>query len=82
MEYSKLWSLCRGDFAKGLFMTVAMAVLDLLYQYVVTEHTFSINWKELGLVAAGAGIVYLIKNFGTGAGGKMLTNNLPASKLK
>ena len=74
---SKLGTLKLNDFWKGFVMAVLMTVLDFLYQYIGTKGTFQIDWNQLGLAAGGAALAYLIKNLGTGAGGKMLTNTPP-----
>lgn len=67
---SELWKLTNNDFIKGFLVTVLSAVLTLLYGAIQSGGT--IDWKQIGQVAAATGIAYIIKQFGTDSSGKFL----------
>ena len=77
IEFTKLGTIKLSDFWRGFIMFVIMAMLDFLYQFIGAKGTWAIDWSQLGLVAVGAALTYLLKNLGTGSGGKFLTNDLP-----
>ena len=77
IEFSKLGTIKLSDFWRGFIMFVIMAMLDFLYQFIGMKGTWVIDWSQLGLVAVGAALTYLLKNLGTGSGGRILTNALP-----
>ena len=58
------WGLKVKDFLKGLFMAVGTSVL-VIVQASVSEGSLILNWKQIGMVAAGTAITYLLKNFFT-----------------
>ena len=77
IEFSKLGTIKLSDFWRGFIMFVIMAMLDFLYQFFAAKHSFDVDFKELCLVGIGAALTYLLKNLGTGSGGRILTNALP-----
>ena len=56
------------DWLKGLIMTVITAALTLIYQLLLNGA--QIDWKQVGVVAATAGVGYLLKQLGTDTEGK------------
>lgn len=82
MDYGKLFSLCKSDWVKGLIVAIITVPLGIIVdnaQKVLTNPAapFAINWRLMvaaAIVGAGA---YIIKNFLTGSGGKILTNDPP-----
>ena len=77
IQFTKLGTLQLSDFWRGFICSVIMAALDFLYQFIGMKGTWAVDWSQLGLVAAGAALTYLLKNLGTGSGGRILTNALP-----
>ena len=71
--FSKLWSFQLNDFWKGLVIAVLMAVLTVVYE-TLQKGTLNINWNTVLIAGIGAGVSYLLKNFATGKGGRMLSN--------
>lgn len=69
-----LFNLNLRSLVRGLVMAVMSAVFDFAYQYVVIEKTFAIDYHQLALVVGGTVFTYLSLQFGTGTGGRMLTN--------
>lgn len=57
---SKRWTLKTRDWAISLFQAVALPVLVLLQQKIDSGE-FNLNMKELGMIAAGAAVVHLIR---------------------
>lgn len=68
-----------GDFGRGLLLAFIGAVLTVLYESFANG--FPSDWttlkpallKAIG-VGVTAGIAYILKNLGTGSGGRLLTN--------
>ena len=63
---SKQFSLNARDLVKGLIMAVILPVLNVIQQSIEAG-SFTLDWKRIGLLAAGGFIAYLIKNFLTPA---------------
>jgi len=59
---SKQFSLNARDLVKGLIMAVILPVLNVIQQSIEAG-SFTLDWKRIGLLAAGGFIAYLIKNF-------------------
>lgn len=74
--WTKLWTIKLSDFWRGLIVAVVMAVLTVIYE-TIQKGSLEISWNSVLLAGIGAGISYLLKNLGTGQGGKMLTNDPP-----
>jgi len=71
--FSKLWTFQLNDFWKGLVIAVLMAILTVIYE-TIQKGSLNISWNAVLLAGIGAGISYLLKNFATGSGGRMLSN--------
>jgi VIT1/CCC1 family predicted Fe2+/Mn2+ transporter len=62
------------DFIKGLVLAVLTAVITWAYEAVQSGTLFSPGaLKTVGLVATGAFLAYLVKNFFTNTTGEILT---------
>ena len=62
------------DFFKGLVLFILTAVITWAYEAIQTGTLFSPGaLKAVGLVAIGALLAYLIKNFFTNTAGEILT---------
>jgi len=70
---SKLFTLNISDFTKGFAVAVIAALLTGVQQYASagTVPTW-VQLKTIGLVALGAGVSYIIKNFLTNSEGALL----------
>lgn len=76
MKSSGLWSLTLTDFWKGFILVCIVAALTVI-QNSVSAGTLHVDWNLLATTTITAAIAYLLKNLGTGSGGKMLTNAPP-----
>jgi hypothetical protein len=76
MDCTGLGKLCKNDWVKGLVVAIITAPLTIIYQSVEAG-SLVINWKVIIAAALTGGIAYLLKNLGTGTGGKLLTNDQP-----
>ncbi len=74
--FTKLGTFKLGDLWRGFIITVLMAVLTVIYESI-SKGTLAISWNTVIVAGIGAGISYLLKNLGTGAGGQLLTNAPP-----
>jgi len=63
---SKQFTLNIRDIVKGLAMAVILPVLNVIQQSIEAG-SFTLDWKRIGLLAAGGFIAYMIKNFFTPA---------------
>ena len=63
-QQSTMYKLLTRDFLKALIMAIGAPVLTFLYDSLKAEN-FVFEWKKLLIVAASAGVAYLIKNFFT-----------------
>ena len=79
-NFTRLGKLRMGDWELGLLIAVISAVLTVAYESVSTG-TLNFNWKNMLAVGLTAGISYILKNLGTGAGGKLLSNEQPKLEL-
>lgn len=79
--WSKLGTLKLSDFWRGLIIAVVMAVLTVVYESI-QKGSLDISWNSVLLAGIGAGASYLLKNLGTGQGGRMLTNAPPKPEAK
>jgi hypothetical protein len=62
------------DFFKGLILAVITAVITTVYELLQTGTLFqSESLKQIGLVALGAFLAYIIKNFFDNSKGEFLT---------
>lgn len=61
---SKQYSLDWRDFLKGLFVSVMTSVLVII-ENSISAGQFKFNWREIGIVALGSAVAYLIKNYFT-----------------
>jgi len=73
--FTKLWTLKLGDWERGLIIAVLTTPLTIIYQSLMqTPVTLVFDWKAILGAALAGGIAYILKNLGTGANGKLLTN--------
>jgi hypothetical protein len=79
MKTCDLWKLCSSDWVKGLVVAVLTAPLTIVYESVQAG-ALTLNGKTIALAATGAGIAYILKQFGTGSSGKLLTNKEEVKK--
>ncbi len=82
MDCSALFKLCKSDVFKGFVMALIAMPLGIIIDFaqaVVSNPnaTLTINWKVLVASAVLGGGSYIVKNFLTGSGGKMLSNDPP-----
>jgi hypothetical protein len=74
--FTQLWTVKLGDFERGLIIAVLTTPLTIIYQSVTaTPVTLTFNWTAIIGGAIAGGIAYVAKNFMTGSGGKLLTND-------
>ncbi len=71
--FTKLGTIKLSDWQRGLVIAIIMTPLTIIYQSV-SAGTLVFDWKAILAAALGGGIAYLLKNLGTGEGGKLLTN--------
>lgn len=64
MKTSPLFTLNWQDIAKGLIISVTGAALTAI-QNIINSGSLDLKWQQIGMVAATAGISYLLKNFFT-----------------
>jgi hypothetical protein len=73
--FSLLWSTKLSDWQRGLVVAVLTTPLTIIYDTVTaTPLVFTFDWKKILGTAIAAGIAYVLKNFGTGIHGRILTN--------
>jgi len=84
-EFKPLWRVSLGDWEKGLIMAIIGAVIGVLYEAFTGPTPIALTWVALQPVlmsalkgAIVAALAYMGKNFGTGSGGKILTNAPPS----
>lgn len=63
---SKQFTINIRDIVKGLAMAVILPVLSVIQQSIEAG-SFTLDWKRIGLLAAGGFVAYIIKNFLTPA---------------
>ena len=76
-DFSKLGTLKLNDFWKGFVLAIITAALTILEQSW-SAGSLSIDLMTLATTCGTVGAAYLLKNLGTGAGGKILTNAPPS----
>ena len=64
MKLSTFLSLNQQDFVKGLILSVLVAVLTVI-QATFAAGIFTVDWQNIGAVAATAFVAYLSKNLFT-----------------
>ncbi len=74
--FTKLGTIKLSDWSRGLIIAIIMAPLTIIYQSV-SAGTLVFDWKAIVAAAMTGGVAYLLKNLGTGSGGKLLTNKVP-----
>lgn len=74
--FSALGKLNLNDWAKGFLVAVVSAPLTIVYQSLAAG-VLILNPTAMAIAAAAAGTAYILKNLGTGSGGKLLTNDQP-----
>lgn len=72
---SKRFSLNAPDWLKGLLIATITAPLTVIYTSIQAG-SFTLNWKAIGLMAAGGFLSYVIKNFLTPA--QTIVSGVPA----
>jgi hypothetical protein len=74
-RFSALFGLHLNDWGRGLLIAILTTPLTIIYESVTaTPMQLVFDWKTILGGALAGGIGYVIKNLGTGAGGKLLTN--------
>ncbi len=82
-RFSDLWTMKLGDWERGLIIAVLTTPLTIVYQSLMaTPVTLVFDWRAIIGGALAGGIAYVLKNLGTGAGGKILTNAPPKLDVK
>lgn len=71
--FSNLWTVKLSDIQRAFIVAVLAGPLGILYDWATMEN-FQLNWRSVAKGAVAGGIGYLMKNFFTGANGKVLTN--------
>ncbi len=74
--FSKLGTLKLNDWLKGFIVAIITAPLTIAYQSF-SAGSLVFDRKAIAAAALTGAIAYLLKNLGTGAGGKILTNDPP-----
>lgn len=85
MDCSKLFNVCKEDWFKALIVAIISGpmgiIVDNAQKFLSDPKTpLSFNYKVLIASAVVGGGAYIIKNFLTGSGGKILTNSQPTPK--
>lgn len=81
--FAELWTVKLGDWGRGLVIAILTAPLTIIYtSLMATPMTLVFDWKVILGTALAGGIAYILKNFGTGSGGKLLTNEPPKLDVK
>ncbi len=76
-NFSKLGTLKLNDFWKGFLLTILTAVLTVVYQSA-SAGSLVFDHQAVATTAVTAGAAYLLKNIGTGEGGRVGTNAPPS----
>jgi hypothetical protein len=85
-------TLGTADFLKGLLLAVGMAVLTVV-ENSIQAGSLKLDWKNIGLIAVGTAVTYLLKNLFTApqttitpppgaAAGSTVTVQIPAPGQK
>ena len=71
--FTKLGTIKLSDWSRGLIVAIATTPLSIIYESI-SQGQFIFNWKSILSFAMIGGLGYILKNLGTGEGGKLLTN--------
>ena len=71
--FTKLGMVKLSDWWRGLIVAIATTPLSIIYESV-SRGQLVFDWKSILSFAIIGGLGYLLKNVGTGEGGKILTN--------
>ena len=71
--FTKLGTIKFSDWWRGLFVAIATTPLSIIYESIKTG-AITFDWNSILSFAIIGGLGYIIKNLGTGEGGKLLTN--------
>lgn len=77
---SSIFSINWQDAIKGFIVAAISAPLTLIYTSL-DAGTFTLDWKKIGLIAATAGLSYIVKNFLTPST-VVSTNTADSSSIK
>jgi hypothetical protein len=72
--FTDLWTVKLGDWERGLIVAVLAMPLGIVYDWATME-AFEFSWRAMVKAGVAGGLAYLLKNLGTGAKGRYLTNN-------
>jgi len=65
-----------SDWQRGLIIAILTTPLTIIYDTVTaTPMVLTFDWKRILGAAIAGGLAYLLKNFGTGIKGNVLTNS-------
>lgn len=82
MKKAKLYKLSIADYAKGFMLAVISSLLTGCQMYLSSgKMPTNSEWRVLAMVAIGAGVAYLLKNFFTNSDDQLLKKE-DDSKLK
>lgn len=71
--FTNLWTVKLGDWGRGLVIAILTTPLSIMYESLTaTPITLVFDWKTIVGTALAGGIAYVLKNLGTGQGGKLL----------
>lgn len=66
---SKIWTLAKNDYVKGLVIAVITAVLSVIYQALTDDNVIVVS--QVINTALTAGVAYILKNLATAENGKI-----------
>lgn len=73
--FTDLWTIKLSDWQRGLIVAILTTPLTIIYQSVTaTPVTLVFDWKSIIGAAIAGGLAYVLKNFGTGSNGNLLSN--------
>jgi hypothetical protein len=72
--FTKLWSLKLSDSQRAFIIAVISVPLSLIYDSIMAG-SFTFDWRAIIRAAIIGAISYIIKNFGTGINGNVLTDS-------
>ncbi len=82
-QFSKFFAVNGRDIVKGLIVSVLATVLSSLVTIVEAGQLPTADqWKAIGMMAAGAGLSYFLKNFLTNSEDKFLEPEPKAEEPK
>jgi len=75
-KFTELWTIKMSDWQRGLIIAILTTPLTIIYDTVTaTPMVLTFDWKRILGAAIAGGLAYLLKNFGTGREGNVLTNS-------